>query len=88
VFFTVKTVPRLCHVTVGEMSAFPRLRHNQQVPGQSVQASKASRSPLNMFEVVARVFQQIMTQLIGAESQENRIMVIDKIVLKLVRQND
>jgi hypothetical protein len=41
-----------------------------------------------MFEVVARVFQQIMTHLNGADSEKDRIMAITKIALKLVRQND
>jgi hypothetical protein len=46
-----------------------------------------SSSPNNMFRVVAMVFQQIMTQLNGVESEEDRIMAITKIVLKLMKQN-
>jgi hypothetical protein len=42
------------------------------------------------FTVVATIFQQIMTELSGAESEEDRIMDITKIVrvLKLMKQND
>jgi hypothetical protein len=47
------------------------LGHNQQqVPSQSVQAPNANNSSLNdMFKVVAKIFQQIMTELNGAESE-------------------
>jgi hypothetical protein len=37
-----------------------------------------------MFTVVATVFQQIMTELTGAESEEDRIVAIAKIVFKLL----
>jgi ABC-type thiamine transport system substrate-binding protein len=62
------------------------VRHNQQqVPSQSVQAPDANNSSLNdTFTVVAKVFQQIMTKLNGAESEEDRIMAITKTVLKLM----
>jgi hypothetical protein len=40
-----------------------------------------------MFTAVANVFQQIMTELNGAESEADRIMVITRIVLKLMEQN-
>jgi hypothetical protein len=40
-----------------------------------------------MFEVVATAFQQIMTELNTAESEEDRIVAITKIVLKLMKQN-
>jgi uncharacterized tellurite resistance protein B-like protein len=40
-----------------------------------------------MFKVVAMVFQQIMTELSGAESEEDRIVAITKIVSKLMNQN-
>jgi hypothetical protein len=56
---------------VGEKSAPPPLRHNQQVPSQSVQAANANSSSLNdVFEVVATIFQQIMAELIGTEVEE------------------
>jgi uncharacterized tellurite resistance protein B-like protein len=35
-----------------------------------------------MFEVVATIFQQIMTELSGAESEEDRIVAITKMLLK------
>jgi hypothetical protein len=55
------------------------LRHNQQVPSQSVQSPNANNSSLNdMFKVVTtvRVFQQIMTEVNGAESEEDRTVAI------------
>jgi hypothetical protein len=60
------------------MSALPPLRHNQQqVPSQSVQAPDVNSSSLkDMFEVVAMVFQQIMTELNGAKSEEDRTVAI------------
>jgi hypothetical protein len=51
------------------------LKHNQRVPSQSVQVLNAKRSPLNdMLKVFATVFQQIMTKLNGAESEEHSIL--------------
>jgi hypothetical protein len=53
------------------------LRHNQQVPSQSVQASNANSPSLNgTFTAVATVVQQIMTELKGAELEEDRILTI------------
>jgi hypothetical protein len=40
-----------------------------------------------MFKVVATISQQIMTELNGAKSEEDRIMAIIKIVIKLMKQN-
>jgi hypothetical protein len=40
-----------------------------------------------MFTGVATMFQQIMTELNAAESEEDRIVAITKIVLKLMKQN-
>jgi hypothetical protein len=40
-----------------------------------------------MFKVVATVFQQIMTDLNGAELEEDRIVAITKAILKLMMQN-
>jgi hypothetical protein len=40
-----------------------------------------------MFTVVAKVFQQIVSELNGTESEEGRTVVITKIVLKLMKQN-
>jgi hypothetical protein len=37
-----------------------------------------------MLTEVATIFQQIMTELNGAKSEEDRIMAITKIVLKLL----
>jgi hypothetical protein len=40
-----------------------------------------------MFTVVATVFQQIMTELTGARSEDERIVAITNIALKLMKQN-
>jgi hypothetical protein len=40
-----------------------------------------------MFEVVAKVFRQNMTEFSGAESEEGKIWAITEIVLKLVKQD-
>jgi hypothetical protein len=64
------------------------LRHNQQVPSQSAQAPNANGSSLNdKFTAVAAILQQIMTQLSGAESEEDRTKTITKIVLELMKQS-
>jgi hypothetical protein len=57
-----------------------------QVTGQSVQASSATTSSLDMFKVAA-IVQQIMTELNGAVSEENKIVAITNIVLNLMKQN-
>jgi hypothetical protein len=60
----------------------------QQTSTKSVQAPNAnSLFPNDMFKAVATAFQQIMTELNGAESEEVRIMAITKVVLKLMKQN-
>jgi uncharacterized tellurite resistance protein B-like protein len=40
-----------------------------------------------MFKVVTNVFQLIMTELNGAEPEDDRIMAITKIVLKVIEQD-
>jgi hypothetical protein len=40
-----------------------------------------------MFTVDVTIFRQIMTELSGAQTEEDRIMAITKIVLKLMKQN-
>jgi hypothetical protein len=40
-----------------------------------------------MFTVVATIFQQIMADLNGVESEVDRIMAIPKIVLKFMKKN-
>jgi hypothetical protein len=60
---------------------------NSQKPGQLVQAPPVNSSSLdNMFKV-ATVVQQIMTELNGAVSEENKIVAITKTVLNLMNQN-
>jgi hypothetical protein len=59
----------------------------QQKTGQSVQAKHVSSQPFdNMLKVVTVVL-QIMTEISGAQSQEEQIVAITKIVLKLMYQN-
>jgi hypothetical protein len=41
-----------------------------------------------MFPVVATAFQQIRRQPNGVDTEKDRIMIITKIVLKLIEQND
>jgi hypothetical protein len=70
----------------------PTTRQNIRAPtlqptGQSVQAPLVSSQPFkNMLKVVT-VVQRIMTEVSGALSQEEQIVAITKIVLKLMNQN-
>jgi hypothetical protein len=58
----------------------------QQI-GQSVQAPNVSSHPFdNVLKVVA-VVQQIMKEVSGAQSQEEQIVAITKILLKLMNEN-
>jgi hypothetical protein len=57
-----------------------------QQSGQSVRAQKANSQPLDDMRVVT-VLQQIMTELNGAVSEEDKIVTITKIVLNLKKQN-
>jgi hypothetical protein len=41
-----------------------------------------------MFTVVTTIFQQIITELNRAKSEEDRTMAITKTILKLMKQND
>jgi hypothetical protein len=64
------------------------LRHNQKlVPSQSVQVPNVNSSSLSkIFEVVATIFLQIITELNGDESEEDRLMAITEIVLRLMKK--
>jgi hypothetical protein len=54
---------------------------------KSIQAPNANSSSLKeMSAVVVMIFRQIMTELSGAASEEDRLMAITKIVLKLIKQ--
>jgi hypothetical protein len=60
----------------------------QPISIKSVQVPNARSSSLNeIFKVVATIFQQLMTELSGTKSEEDRIMAISKIILKLMKQN-
>jgi hypothetical protein len=72
---------------MGEMGAQLPLRHNQHVPRQSIQTPNVNSSSLkDIFDVVAMVFQQIMAELNGADSDKDRIVAITKIVLKHMKR--
>jgi hypothetical protein len=59
----------------------------QKDAGQSVPATNVNSPPLaNMFRVVT-VVQQIMTEMNGLVSEEDKIVAITKIVLNLMKQN-
>jgi hypothetical protein len=59
----------------------------QQTTGQSVQASHVTSQPFDNMLKVVTVVQQIMTEVSGALSEEEKIVAITKIVLKLMNQN-
>jgi hypothetical protein len=58
-----------------------------QQTGQSVQAPLLNSQPVDNMLKVVTVVQQIMTEVSGAQSQEEQIVAITKIVLKLMNQN-
>jgi hypothetical protein len=57
----------------------PLIPPRSQVSGQSVQASSVTTSSLDDMFKVAVIVQQIMTELNGAVSEENKIVAITKI---------
>jgi hypothetical protein len=58
-----------------------------QQTGQSVQAPLVNSQPIDNMLKVVTVLQQIMTEASRAKSQEEQIVAITKIVLKLMNQN-
>jgi hypothetical protein len=65
----------------------PAQQSIHQATGQSVQAAGVNSASLdNMFRV-ASVVQQIMTGLNNAVSEEQKIVAITKIVMKLMNSN-
>jgi hypothetical protein len=59
---------------------------NVQKAGQSVQAPTVNSDPLEMFRAFS-VVKQIMAELKGAASEEDKFLSIAKIVFKLMKQN-
>jgi hypothetical protein len=59
----------------------------QQTTGQSVQAPLVNSQPLYNVLRVVTVVQQIMTEVSDDLSEEEKIVAIIKIVLKLMNQN-
>jgi len=64
-----------------------QIQPTMQKTGQSVQAPSVNSSSLDDMFKVATIVQQIMTELNGAVSEENKIVAITKIVLNLMKQN-
>jgi hypothetical protein len=60
---------------------------DQQNIGQSVRASTVSSQPLDTVLRVVTVVQQIMTEINGAVSEEEKIVAITIIVLNLMKQD-
>jgi hypothetical protein len=58
-----------------------------QQRGQSVQAPLVNSQPIDNMLKVVTVVQQVMKEVSGALSQEEQIVAITKIVLKLMNQN-
>jgi hypothetical protein len=55
--------------------------------GQSVRANDVNSSSLNNMFKVAAIVQQIMTELNGAVTEEQKIVVITRIVLNVMKDN-
>jgi hypothetical protein len=82
-------VPQASKSKVAEMGTPAPVMVNQQQKesGQSAQASNVSSASLNNMFRVATAVQQIMTELNGAVSEEDKIVAITKIVLNLMKQD-
>jgi hypothetical protein len=65
----------------------PTPQQRQQSTGQSVRAQNVNSEPLDNMLRVVTVVQQIMTEFNCAVSEEDKIVVITKIVLNLMKQN-
>jgi hypothetical protein len=63
------------------------VQHQQQESGQSAQAFNVNSASLNNMFRVTIVVQQIMTELNGAMSEEDKIVAITKTVLNLMKQD-
>jgi hypothetical protein len=67
----------------------PLYQHEQQATDQSVGAPNVNSWPLdNSMMRIVTVVQQLMTEFSGAVTEEKKIVVITKIVLNLMKQND
>jgi hypothetical protein len=62
------------------------IRNASPSSGQSIQANTINNSLIDMFKV-ATIVQQIMTELNGAVTEEQKIAAITKIVLNLMKEN-
>jgi hypothetical protein len=64
----------------------PKSKSKQQETGQSVPAPTVNSDTLDMLRALTAV-QQIMTELKGAVSEEDKIFAITKIVINLMKEN-
>jgi hypothetical protein len=78
--------PQHLQTEPAEMTA-PLITSKTKVSGKSAQASSATTASLDDMFKFAAIVQQIMTELSGAVSEENKIVAITKIVLNLNKQN-
>jgi hypothetical protein len=62
------------------------IKVNVQKTGQPVQAPTVNSDPLEMIRALS-VVQQIMAELKGAASEEDKFLSVAKIVFKLMKQN-
>jgi activator of HSP90 ATPase len=62
------------------------IRNTSHSSGQSVQANTINNTLNDMFKA-ATIVQQIMTELNGAVTEEQKIAAITRIVLKLMKEN-
>lgn len=69
------------------MKDLPSLQQRTESTGQSALTSKANSSSMDSTFRDAAVLQQITTELNGAVSEEDKIVVINKTVLNLTKQN-
>jgi hypothetical protein len=60
---------------------------DQQKAGQSVRVPTVSSQPLDSMLRVVTVVEQIMAEINGAVSEEEKIVAITKIVLNLMKQD-
>jgi hypothetical protein len=72
---------------VDRTEAQPTVQPHTQNTGQSVKAPTVNSSSLDDMFKVATVVQQIMTELNGAVSEEDKIVAITKIVLSLMKRD-
>jgi hypothetical protein len=82
---TVAASAALCSIDLPHHSGRNKCPHPRSTTNnttKSVQSSSARSSSMNMFKAFKTTFQQILTELDGDMSGEDRIVTITEIVLK------